>query len=232
MPLSTFLSKSKFYQISGVTPSEVNDDYVDSLISSVNQNLAESLGGLFQLTTNQTFKYYMQNSPSIVLIGTWQKASLVVKKGSSDSISTLTENSDYICMYPNNSRPMPGKNYPVIAIKLLTNRLYSSTDYLQIEGTYGVKDGIPADLMLDQRLYSIIKRAALSNQIDSDTGGMGAIASSQIDKIKTEFAGAGNSGVGDTPYISQDKAMYLINNLIKNIASDYDFSDMIPQVIG
>jgi hypothetical protein len=232
MALSNYLNKSKFYAISGLSSSEVNDSYVDSLIASINQMLDDSLGGLFQITSSQSAKYYMQNTPRIVLIGTWQKTNLTVKKGfgSYSSLSTLTENSDFRFLFTNNSKPRPGKNYPVIGIELFNNFLSSSKDYLQIEGSYGYSASVPASLMLDQRLYGIIKKACQSSQIDTESGGNGPISSATIDKVKTDFAG--NSGGLMQSYITQDQAMYMITNLIDNIASDYDFSDLVPQVIG
>jgi hypothetical protein len=188
MALTNYLTKTNFYAYSGLSASDVNDAYVDFMITKFNNTIVKLLTKLFTLTNAQTFKYYKKNSEKIVIIGAWQETGLIVKKGEDGNatLTTLTKNTNYR-LINHQSILDPQEDNPVIAVYLYDNFVDTEKEYLQIEGTLGFGDGIPDELMLDADLYEILKKAVLSSQLEKDSGGQGKIASSHIDVVSVSF---------------------------------------------
>lgn len=166
MTITNYLSKADFYTYSGLTSSDVNDDYVGFIIDRINSVVVEKLTGIFDLVPSSTHKIYRNNSESYVTIGTWQSSGLVVKKGADGNatLTTLVEGDDYRLAYFKRD----DSSTPVVAVNLYSTAL-GGREYLQVEGTKGYQDGIPNSAMLDTKLYEIVKTSVLNNQGQKDS---------------------------------------------------------------
>jgi hypothetical protein len=226
MPLYNYLSAEEFYTRSGIDSCDVSDVLVRELVDVTNSLLTQNLSELFSITPVTGYKYYMQNSPRLVSIGVWQSANLNIKKGNdrSSSLVALQPGNDYRLFYANNSHQSPSYQFPAIAVRLQGIGL-STNDYLQIDGNYGYSADVPTELLLKQKLYSLIQSAVYGNQIQVESGGYDSMTSAGIDKVRIEFG-------DNSKLLSVDQAMDSVTNIIMNIQSKYDFSDMIPSVIG
>lgn len=227
---TNYLKKNDFYFNTGLSKDDVNDNLVANLIKKTNALIDLKLGKIFTLSSNYSQVYTVPNHTKTVFVGVWQKTSLVVKRGSrNESVSdfeTLTEDVDYYL--ESLEQDDPNNIYPCTMVKFLCPM--DDYDAIQLSGTYGYGDDVPADCFLDTDLYEIIKGAVLNSGIEATTAGRGRIKSSTIDKVKTDFMDTNESGM---KIMSAGEAMNVIGEYINNVAKRYvPQPDYFATVIG
>lgn len=230
MAINNYLDSSDFFTYAGLTKDDVNCSYVEYLIDKFNASIVQKLTKLFVLSAGFTNKYYPENTSSIFPVGTWQESGLVVKQGldGDATLDTLTEGEDFRFIYFSDHEPT--RTYPVVGIKMYSDCL-AYDEYLQLEGTYGFQDGIPSETMLDMQLYDLLKKAVLSSESETNSGGKGPISSSKIDKIQTSFDNALGYEQGEK--MSTQSVMKQASNILDGIVTNYEINgDYLTTVIG
>jgi hypothetical protein len=126
------LSLTDFLNYSGYSANQVNTNYLNYLLSSIENEILDEIGTLFSLTQIDDnsvspipkFVDYSGNNTDIVSVGAWQENGLVVKIGvrgmSGFQLRTLTKNIDYEVKYYAD-RFLPNQPNPVVKIRLLRN---------------------------------------------------------------------------------------------------------------
>lgn len=157
-------------------------------------------------------------------------SSLTVKLGQDGSteLSDLTKGDDYReILFPETQNPYD--TLPVVAIKLYDLALELG-EYLQIEGTYGFSNGVPDGLMLDMALYEIMKKAVLSSENETESGGKGVVSSASIDKVSVSFKTNSNQE-GDLS--TARKALQAAKETLYEVVNSYTINQgLLPSLIG
>lgn len=138
-------------------------------------------------------------------------------------LSDLVEGDDYRFIYNNYINTSLDPN-SIIGIELYFE-LLSRRNYIQVTGTKGYSGYVPDELMLDIRLYNLIKDYILSSENDVASGGRGQIKSTSIDGVRTDF-------VTENKMSTQD-LMTEIGGVIKKAKDEYMLNlNMLPSIIG
>lgn len=152
--------------------------------------------------------------------------SLDVKLGCDDNntLVDLVEGDDYRLLYFDEDEY--GVNFPIIGIKL-KGYILKKSYYLQITGTTGYYPYIPLDLMLDIEFYDLIKKAVLSSEIETSTGGRGEVTQSKIDKVSVNF------GSSNAIKYTFRQVLFEVDTRLDTIVSEYKFyPENLPTIIG
>lgn len=185
------LTKANFLSRSNYTEDEINDAYLTFIIDSLNDIVEEDLGTLFTLVNDQNIKIPGTNL-DYIKIGAWQSSNLVVKIGyfgaENPTLTTLVENRDYrVKKYRKLVRS--DQPNPVVAIKLIGyqytgwnpfghenySQKLSPEAFLDITGTYGWSEGMPADVEL--ALYNVLYKYINQYGLKASTQGKGVVTS-------------------------------------------------------
>lgn len=221
----SLIDKTTLYGYMGITSSDVNDTYVTALVAAVNAMAEQYLGDIFELQESQTVKYEANNHPVFIVIGAWQETGLVVKRGHREDesdLDTLTKGEDYDLVKLDND--YPNRTAPIVAIKLVGAGL-TDREFLQIEGTQGYLDSVPAELMLQMKLYDVLARIVYSKQEAIENQGKGRVTSSRIGKIAISF--------NDAERVTEEEGMDQLNTLMENIRDRYLTADyMFASIVG
>lgn len=133
-----------FSQLTGYT----DESLYTALKSQIEDLIEVELGDIFTLTANATERYYGQNMDRVD-VGAWQKTGLVVKLGTDN----LTEFTDY---------KLQTYNYTDVVLGVTLNRIFRQTEYIELEGTRGWSNELPADIQ--SFIFDYVKRAYKSSE--------------------------------------------------------------------
>lgn len=168
MPYTTL---SEFKSRNGITVTTF-DAQLTFLLNTFSDVIDEEVGPIFSLSTKTSadeMRYYGQPAgATYVQTPVWQATDLIVKQGcfGSADLTTLTKNVDYYLV------PVLHKTNPIIGIKLPHTTL-NSNQFLQLEGSFGFSDGLPATLtmLLDQAVLAAMNyRLRSQNQMTKSKG--------------------------------------------------------------
>lgn len=214
-----YLSKANFLVFTGLAVGDVNEVFLDRIITSSNKILFKQLGGLFSLT-NKSLTFQPIKSNNIFSIGLWQKLGLTVIL-IENGVEKILESKDYFLRWTENK-----ENDKVIYAVILRNLRLSRSDELKITGTFGYSEGLPDELdMLDVSLYKMIKQVILEEQNDTDSGGRGQITQARIGEISTSY-GSSNNTFGNSNQSAKITAENLPGAILAkclNIKLDYKY---------
>jgi len=131
------LTQSQFLLYSGYSASDVNLNYLNYLLDSIDKIIQDECGTLFQLiqvnSSNTDYPYldYEGSGLDLVKINAWQAEGLTIQIGNygqdPDGFETLTLGTDYsLIRYQDRDIPNATVEHPVVAIKLVApNNLYN-----------------------------------------------------------------------------------------------------------
>lgn len=141
---------------------------------------------------------------------------------------TLTIEKDFrLILYKEHE---PFRTYPFDMVHIYEG-LLTRGSYIEITGTYGFSPQVPDEILLDVQLYEILKKAVLSAESDTDSGGLGDIAATKIDKISVNFQTAGGDASGSK--MSVKEALSSTMSLIQSVATIYQVdSSLVPSDLG
>lgn len=163
------LTAEQFLNRTSFVCADVNQKYLNYIITALQNTIESGLGTLFSLTTiNEANADYPHidipgSNLDYIKIGAWQKTGLTVKIGyygtASPTLTTLQETRDYRLVRYRDVVTSTQPN-PVVALRLIGTQYtglspeYSENysqklnteAFLRVTGTYGWSDGLPSDV--------------------------------------------------------------------------------------
>ncbi len=168
----TQLTQQDFLDYSGYDVADVNTDYLQFLLDSVEFQITNYLDEKFVLETInwENAKRILGNGSDFVKIGCWQ--SINVAKGALGSeISTnLIENTDFVTESVLNNETIP----TIYGIRLVKESL-DRYEFVKIYGLKGFSSGFPNDLK--NLIFNLVKEKIETNKINTENEGRGLVTS-------------------------------------------------------
>lgn len=179
------LTQQDFLDYSGYSLADVNTQYLDFLLDSVEDQIVNYLDEKFSFETisSGTPKRYFGNGTDFVKIGCWQSVSVVKGFIGSSQTESLIEDRDYYLV-----QVLSNKTLPTIYALNLVGETLDRHEFLKISGQKGFSSSFPNDIK--NLVFNLVKEKLEYNKTNTDTLGKGLV---QNEKDLTSSVAYANS---------------------------------------
>ena len=146
------------------------------------------------------------------------------KTDGGDSFSQdLIDRSDIKFLFLRGVHRRPTQSSAIGGVLIYSGNLLTGS-YLRLSGTYGVAEVIPSSLMLEGFMYDLLKKAIMSADNETTSGGSGTIKSTKIKDVSITFGPASNDNSRGEILTTKD-ALDIAKGFIDGIVRRYEYKD-------